>query len=331
VEAYCESLAAYWHPVIAEAAVGDRPAAVELLGRRLAVARVEGRLVIFDDLCRHLGAALSQGAITDEGRLRCAYHGWTYDSEGRCVDIPARRGLPIPREARVRTYPTVARYGLVWVCLAAEPPAGIPEFPEYDDAEFRVAPLREYRGWAASAPRIVMGALDDTHFAWVHPGLLGDPAHPEPPDHQAWVEDGRMVSTYRILQPANSSIGGDAGGSNQLEEVAYTNYATPTTIRLIKAAPAGQYVIWMGVCPQDHDRSIVFLQVARSFDRDPARDEQYLQFEDRIQAQDRTIIEGQRPWLLPPLSSRLMLYVRPADLPLIVFQRWLEELGVPQL
>ncbi len=32
-----------------------------------------------------------------------------------------------------------------------------------------------------------------------------------------------------------------------------------------------------------------------------------------------------------PLSSRLMLYVRPADLPLIAYQKWLEELGVPQI
>jgi len=34
--------------------------------------------------------------------------------------------------------------------------------------------------------------------------------------------------------------------------------------------------------------------------------------------------------LLPPLSSRMMLYVRPADLPLVAFQKWLEELSIPQ-
>lgn len=42
-------------------------------------------------------------------------------------------------------------------------------------------------------------------------------------------------------------------------------------------------------------------------------------------------MESQRPWLLPPPASRLMLCVRPADLPLIAFQRWLEELGIPQV
>jgi vanillate O-demethylase monooxygenase subunit len=42
------------------------------------------------------------------------------------------------------------------------------------------------------------------------------------------------------------------------------------------------------------------------------------------------VVESQRPWLLPPLSSRMMLYIRPADLPLVAYQRWLEELGIPQ-
>jgi vanillate O-demethylase monooxygenase subunit len=71
--------------------------------------------------------------------------------------------------------------------------------------------------------------------------------------------------------------------------------------------------------------------VARNFDLEHDHDESYLAFEDVIQSQDRSIVESQRPWLLPPLSSRLMLYVRPADLPLIAYQKWMEELGIPQV
>jgi vanillate O-demethylase monooxygenase subunit len=113
--------------------------------------------------------------------------------------------------------------------------------------------------------------------------------------------------------------------------VTYTNWCTPTTIRLRKDGPAGTYAIYQVMCPVSPQRSLVFLQMARDFDRDPERDQAYLEFEDVIQAQDRPVIESQRPWLLPPLSARLSLYVRPADLPLIAFQRWLEELGVPQI
>lgn len=323
VAAYAERMAPFWHPVAVAARLREQPLGVELLGRPLAVFRGADGLACLDDVCRHLGASLSLGTVVDGG-VRCAYHGWTYDATGRCIDIPARRGVPIPRDARVRSYPVEERYGLIWVRLG-EGGRAIPDFPESGDPAFRLTVPREYPEWRASAPRIVMAALDDTHFPWVHPGVLGDPAHPEPPDHHAEVEADAVVAWYEGEQPANESIGGETAR----ERVEYRNWATPSTIRLRKRGPAGTYVIFDAVCPVAHDRSLVFLLTARDFDTDPDRDEHYLAFEDGIQAQDRPVVESQRPWLLPPLSSRLSLYVRPADLPLIAYQRWLEELGIP--
>jgi vanillate O-demethylase monooxygenase subunit len=315
-------MARLWHPVLVSSRLVEGPVAAELLGRPLALWRVGGRAVCFDDICRHLGASLSLGTVT-EGRLRCAYHGWTYDPAGRCVDIPARRGAPIPRDARVRSYAVEERYGLVWVCLD-EPTGAVPAFPEAADPAYRLTAPREYPAWRASAPRIVMGALDDTHFPWVHPGILGDPAHPEPPDHHAELEGDALVAWYETDQPAR-----EFGAHAATEQVAYRNWATPSTIRLRKRSAVGTYVIFYAICPVAHDRSLVVLLTARDFDTDPAHDERYLSFEDGIQEQDRPVVESQRPWLLPPLSSRLSLYVRPADLPLIAYQRWLEGLGIP--
>jgi phenylpropionate dioxygenase-like ring-hydroxylating dioxygenase large terminal subunit len=327
--AYREALEPSWHPVMVAEGLGAGPTSCQLLGRPLSVWRHGGELACLDEVCRHLGASLSLGEVV-EGGLRCRYHGWTYGRDGRCVDIPARRGVPIPREARVRSYPVAERYGLVWVCLADQPRGGIPEFPEHAATGYRVTPVRTYPAWRASAPRIVMGALDDTHFAWVHPGLLGDAEHPEPPAHEAFREGEYLVCRYSTLQPANDSIGSQQLAS-RLEKVDYTIWCTPTSVRLRKRGPAGTYVIYQAMCPLDEARSLVFLQLARDFDLDPGHDQGYLEFEDVIQSQDRPVIESQRPWLLPPLSARLTLYVRPADLPLIAFQRWMEELGVPQV
>ena len=330
VATFHEGLAKFWQPVATSEQVGDAPLAVQLLGRSLVLARLEGQVGCFDDLCRHFGAALSVGQIVDGRHLRCAYHGWSYDGGGRCVDIPARRGLPIPREARVTSYSTREAYGLVWVCLAAEPAAELPAYPEFADARFLKTSIRIYEPWRASATRIVMAALDDTHFPWVHPGTLGDPAHPEPPDHTAEVVGDHLVAAYSIEQPANVSLG-SAEDASGLETVTYTNHVWPTTVRLVKNAPGGDFVLFQTMQPIAHDSSRIFLQVARDFDLDPAHDRNYIDFEDVIQSQDQPIVESQRPWLLPPLSSRLMLYVRPADLPLIAFQKWMEELGLPQL
>jgi len=330
VEAFNTGMAGFWHPVALSTELEpDRPLAVELLGRRLALARLGDGISAFDDLCRHFGAALSIGQIVD-GCLRCSYHGWTYDKGGRVVDIPARRGLPIPREAKVACYHAVDAYGLVWVCLADHPKADLPAYPEYADDAFSKTPYRTYDGWEAAATRIVMAALDDTHFPWVHPGILGDPSQPEPPDHKAWVDGDHLVAAYTIKQPANISLG-SAEGATGLESVTYTNNCFPSTIRLHKKAPGGVFILFQTMQPIAHNRSRIFLQVARDFDLDRGRDESYLAFEDVIQSQDKPVVESQRPWLLPPLSSRLMLYVRPADLPLIAYQKWMEELGIPQI
>ena len=220
VAAFAAGMGRYWHPVALASELDAAPLGVELLGRPLALARLEGAVRCFDDVCRHFGAALSIGDVVGDC-LRCRYHGWTYDATGRVVDIPARRGHPIPREARVATYPAREAYGLVWVCLAAEPAADLPAYPEFDDPAFRKTGHRVYDGWRAAATRIVMAALDDTHFPWVHPGTLGDPAYPEPPDHRADVVGDHLVASYSIDQPANISLG-SAEGATGLETVTYT-------------------------------------------------------------------------------------------------------------
>ena len=46
------------------------------------------------------------------------YHGWTFDGDGKCTRIPAQPPeAPIPRKARVDSYPTEERYG--WVATWA--------------------------------------------------------------------------------------------------------------------------------------------------------------------------------------------------------------------
>ena len=79
------------------------------------------------DLCPHRGARLSQGWLTGD-RLVCGYHGWQYDADGRCVCIPQNDpSTPIPRRARLQPVHADERYEMVWICIAEEPRAPIPE------------------------------------------------------------------------------------------------------------------------------------------------------------------------------------------------------------
>jgi vanillate O-demethylase monooxygenase subunit len=176
-----------------------------------------------------------------------------------------------------------------------------------------------------------MGALDDTHFPWVHPGLLGDESRPGAPDHRVTVHPDRVVSEYAVRQPRPHGVGDDSATSAADDLVSYANTVTVNTIHLVKRGADGTYVIWLAACPVDWDQTITFWRIGRDFDLDPAHDDQYERFEDIVREQDRPIVESQRPWLLPPLASRLSLYIRPADAPLIAYQEWLEARGIPQL
>ncbi|HMQ53277.1 MAG TPA: aromatic ring-hydroxylating dioxygenase subunit alpha [Anaerolineae bacterium] len=337
--AYYQGLRQFWHPVLpAEALPVDRPTAVKLLGEDIVLARLDGRVAAMQNLCRHFQARLSQGEIVEhqgEQGLMCSYHGWVYDAAGRCVLIPQLTpGREIPPGAKVPSYQVQTKYGLIWVCLAEEPKFNIPQFPEFDDPTFRKGPLRSYEPWQVSAPRLIMGTLDDTHFPWVHPGLLGDREHPEAPDHKVWREGQYLMSQYSILEPPNvttssSENKGEAGSQEELREVTYTNYVgMPNVIRLVKSGDYGTYVIWGAMLAHEYNLTTSYWIVARNYDLDPARDQSYEDFQDAVRAQDKPILEGQRPWLLPPFWTKIELPLRPADQPLIEYQKWLEELEI---
>src|SRR5438132_6804530 len=90
----------YWIPALLDSELPERdcpPVRVKLLGERLVAFRdSEGRIGIIDEFCAHRGVSLWFGR-NEECGLRCSYHGWKYDVNGQCVDLPSE-----PEESRVR-------------------------------------------------------------------------------------------------------------------------------------------------------------------------------------------------------------------------------------
>ena len=80
-----------WHIVLfsQELGVGEVKK-LHYFDRDLVAYRGEsGKVAILDAHCPHLGANLGSG----EGRVKgdhiaCPFHGWTFDPQGHCVDIP---------------------------------------------------------------------------------------------------------------------------------------------------------------------------------------------------------------------------------------------------
>lgn len=127
-----EVLRSYWQPVaLAEELDGPRPVkGVRLLGQDLVLFRDEqGRYGLLDRDCPHRGADLAFGRL-EHGGLRCAFHGWLFDAEGRCLETPAEpAGSTLCTRIRQGAYRVVEKSGILFAHLGAgEPPA----FPDFD-------------------------------------------------------------------------------------------------------------------------------------------------------------------------------------------------------
>src|ERR1700733_12364864 len=45
--------------------------------------------------CPHLGAHLGLGGVVEENCIRCPFHGWKFDGEGNCANIPYSNRIPL--------------------------------------------------------------------------------------------------------------------------------------------------------------------------------------------------------------------------------------------
>ena len=181
----------YWLPVMSSdelAAPDGRPQRVRLLGEDLIAFRDSGgRVGLLGDHCAHRGASLFFGR-NEEGGLRCVYHGWKYDTQGFCLDMPNE-----PAESNFKdkihhlAYPCVERGGVVWTYMG--PSAAPPPFPEFewtalpdDQHSFPYRALRECN-WAQA----LEGDIDTSHLFILHARLNPE----DPPSHGVYHPDRR--------------------------------------------------------------------------------------------------------------------------------------------
>ncbi len=155
----------YWLLASKEVKRG-KPLPARFAGRDFVVFRGEdNRVRALDAHCPHMGAHLCDGAVEGNG-IRCPFHRWKFDENGRCVDIPVQ--TETRHVAPLNSYPCEEAYGLIWLWTGdagdAEP---LPVIPE----------LRGRRtDWAHGNaftknchPNVVMiNAIDAHHFRSVH-------------------------------------------------------------------------------------------------------------------------------------------------------------------
>ena len=142
-----------------------RARALNFLGREMVVYRgADGRVVALDAYCPHMGAHLAEGRVEGDA-IRCLFHFWKYDAQGRCVEIPCQPQCDfVPRLA---SWPVAERYGLIWIWAGRSTPGPVPFVPELEHCEVDYKLANRFT--KRCHPNVMMiNAIDAQHFNSVH-------------------------------------------------------------------------------------------------------------------------------------------------------------------
>ena len=124
----------YWIPFFeSKALIADGPVKrVSLLGEDLVVFRdTAGRVGLVSNACAHRGAPMMFGR-NEECGLRCVYHGWKYDVEGKLVHMPTEpENSRFKEHVKITAYPCRERNGIVWTYMGPETEA-LPPLPNLE-------------------------------------------------------------------------------------------------------------------------------------------------------------------------------------------------------
>lgn len=184
-----------WYAVATSSQVTDQPFSIRLLEHEILLRRVgSARLSAHSAICRHRRCHLKGAGIDSEFNLTCPFHGWTYDSSGRCVEIPLLPSAEaIPSDSTLRSFPVLEKNGLIWLWFSAEghPPSyEVPVIAELEGLTLLPSTDIEYH-FAANYTRTLENILDPTHAPFTHGSSVGkvDPQTDYTMEHYEVIHD----------------------------------------------------------------------------------------------------------------------------------------------
>ncbi len=308
----------------------DKPLAVRMLGLDFVLFRAAGRIVCLPDICCHRGGPLSDGKLAGNC-LACPYHGWQFDASGRCIHIPAL-GTDVrpPKRARLDSYPTVEKYGWVWVFLGDLPEserAPIPDLlPEFDDREhWRLVPYRFEA--AANWVRMEENSLDTIHTSFVHRRFGG---RVDPKSAAADIE--LLPFGARVRREKNApEQGSNSGDLARLLPANRTRTRVALEFSIVGICHRIQPTFSEGMSqinftartPVDEFHTRAFGWQARNYLLEPEHDAERIRGLQEAIEEDLRIVEKVRPRLTPPTLPEEFL--TKADSMEVAFRRLVRE------
>jgi len=167
----------YWIPALLASEIPEpdcAPVRVRLLGEDLVAFRdTQGRIGLLEEHCAHRGTSLFFGR-NEECGLRCIYHGWKYDIDGKVLDTPAEpTGSTLKDKVRQTAYPCKEAGGMIWTYMG--PKDKQPLLPNYEWMTMAPENLYVTRSIQdCSWLQGLEGECDSSHLSFLHRNFTGD-------------------------------------------------------------------------------------------------------------------------------------------------------------
>lgn len=247
----------FWMPILLSSELsqpGGDQRRIRVLGEELLAFRDStGKIGLVEPTCPHRGANLYYGR-NEEGGLRCVFHGWKFDTDGNCIDLPtAPCNSTYKDRIKIKSYPCCERGGFIWAYLG---PAD--KKPELPDMEFTLLPESHVfvsKKWQdCNWAQCLEGAIDTAHFSFLHmvvPKVGEDAA--ELMKHAAigsqsvknnrirWVQDDPRPRFEINEFPAGLTIGGARLADEQERYWRIAQFLAPNHALVPSAFPGENY------------------------------------------------------------------------------------------
>ena len=133
-------------------------------------------MAVLDAHCPHLGANLASG----EGRvvgdnIACPFHGWTFNPQGRCVEIPYAESIPSKAVNALKGWPVLEQSGYIalWYDAANGPTEDyMPEIAPWEWERLGRLAVLSAREYAPKPVMLFENIVDIAHFPHVHGGFV---------------------------------------------------------------------------------------------------------------------------------------------------------------
>ncbi|HTP07458.1 MAG TPA: aromatic ring-hydroxylating dioxygenase subunit alpha [Anaerolineae bacterium] len=150
-----------------------KPIGFTRFGEKLVAWRdAHGKISVMRDRCPHRGVALSVGDIRGDC-IECPFHGFQFDTSGRCTLIPANgRNAEPPEAMQVHTLPTHEAHELIYAWYG-EPQNEYPALPFFDAIDESFSHRTVTDRWKAHYSRVIENQLDVVHVPFIHRTTIG--------------------------------------------------------------------------------------------------------------------------------------------------------------